>query len=197
MAHDRTPFARKAIPQLGSALLIGAMVVSLAACGGDPAPVTPTKTNSDLQSASPTPTSDEQVAKDAAVTAYEGYIAAYAHAAQTANPDDPSLPLYLGGALLSLTRHNLRVMKDNGQVQVGAQTATVTGTDVDLGASPPTITIHACLDYSAIQLVYAKDRSPVPGSEIKNPRIPAVATAWKFENGKWLVNETQQGTGTC
>jgi hypothetical protein len=197
MAHDRTPVARKAVARLSTTLMACAMVVGLAACGDAPAPVTPSTTDAGIPTASPTVVSAEQMAKDAAVTAYKGYVAEFAHAAQTADPDDPGLPLYLGGALLSLTQHNLRILKDNGQIQVGAQTATVTRTDVDLAASPPTVTVHACLDYSSIKLVYAKDHSPVPGSEIKNPRVPAVATVWKFDNGKWLVTDTQQGTGTC
>ncbi|MBN1171066.1 MAG: hypothetical protein JXA67_02730 [Micromonosporaceae bacterium] len=146
-----------------------------------------------------TPAADSSVAAatEAAVAAYNGYIQAFGQAAQTADPDDPNLSRYAADPLLSLTRHNLRTMKDRGQVQIGAQTATVTSTQADLASAQPAVTVHACLDYSSIKLVYASNRSPVPNSEIKDPRVSAIATVWLYQTGQWLVNDTKQGNDPC
>ena len=150
-------------------------------------------------SASPSPSVDPSTAAatQAAIAAYNGYIQTFALAAQTADPADPSLARYLADPLLSLTRHNLQTMKDRGEVQVGAQKATVTSTQVDLNAAQPVVTIHACLDYSDLKLVYKSNHSPVPNSEIKTPRVSAIATVWLYQSGQWLVNNTKQGNDTC
>jgi len=74
-------------------------------------------------SSSPTPSVDPSVVS--AIDAYLGYVAAYAHAANTANVDDPALAQYIGGGLLLLSQHNLRVLADHGAVELGAPTATV------------------------------------------------------------------------
>lgn len=141
--------------------------------------------------------SSTAAATDAAVAAYNGYIRAFGQAAQAADPDDPNLASYVADPLLSLTRHNLRTLRDRGQVQVGAQTASVISAQVDLATSQPTVTIHACLDYSSIKLVYRSSRSPVPDSEIKNPKVSAIATVWLYKTGQWLVNDTKQGNNQC
>jgi hypothetical protein len=136
-------------------------------------------------------------AAKAAVTAYQGYISAYAAASQIPDPDYPGLSRYVNQPLLSRTKHALRSMRDRGQVQVGAQTATVKGTSVDLAGSQPSATIHACLDYSALQLVYTSNHSPVPNSQIKSPKVSAIVTVWLFANGQWMVTDTKDGTDSC
>jgi hypothetical protein len=156
---------------------------------------------SPVVTASPTPSpSGDSKAADAqtkALAAYKGYLLAYASASQAANPDDPNLASYLADPLLSLTRHNIRTLKDKGEVQIGAQTATVLSSQVDLAGSPPMVTIHACLDYSALKLVYQANRSPVPNSAPKTTRVSAVATVANYTTGQWLVNATKQGIDTC
>jgi hypothetical protein len=117
-------------------------------------------------------------ASRAAVTAYQGYVRAFAAAAQIPDPEYPELSRYAADPLLSLTRHNVRVLKTNGEVQLGAQTATVTSTTVDLAHKPPVVTIHACLDYSTLRLVYKTNHSPVPNSQITTPKVSAIVTAW-------------------
>jgi alkanesulfonate monooxygenase SsuD/methylene tetrahydromethanopterin reductase-like flavin-dependent oxidoreductase (luciferase family) len=147
-----------------------------------------------------TPTVDPSVAdaQEAALSAYNGYIETFALASQSANPDDPNLSRYVADPLLSLTRHNIRVLKDMGAVQLGAQKATVTGSEVNLTGTPPTVTIHACLDYSALKLVYAANQSPVPNSVLKVTRIPAQAKVAQYPGERWLVNESkQQGSEPC
>jgi hypothetical protein len=176
------------------------LVTALGAAGCTGKTTPPAATPSVVaSSASPTPSVDPSTAAatQAAIAAYNGYIQTFAVAAQAADPDDPNLARYLADPLLSLTRHNLQTMKDRGQVQVGAQKATVTSTQVDLNAAQPVVTIHACLDYSALKLVYKSNHSPVPNSEIKTPRVSAIATVWLYQSGQWLVNNTKQGNDTC
>ncbi len=178
-------------------VLVLVAALSAAGCTSRSTPsVTPSVAAS---SASPSPSVDPSTAAatQAAIAAYNGYIQTFALAAQTADPADPSLARYLADPLLSLTRHNLQTMKDRGEVQVGAQKATVTSTQVDLNAAQPVVTIHACLDYSALKLVYKSNHSPVPNSEIKTPRVSAIATVWLYQSGQWLVNNTKQGNDTC
>jgi hypothetical protein len=148
-------------------------------------------------SATASPDSKETAASKAAVTAYLGYIQAYAAASQVPDPDYPGLFRYVNQPLLSRTRHALQSLKDSGELQVGAQTATVTGTTVDLAASQPSVTIRACLDYSSLRLVYKASRSPVPNSQIKTPRVSAIVTVWLFVNGQWMVSDTRDGTDSC
>ncbi len=180
----------------GVLLLIAALTAAACTSKNTSPAVTPSAVAS---SASPSPSVDPSTAAavQGAVAAYNGYIQTYALAAQAADPDDPNLARYLADPLLSLTRHNLQTMKDRGEVQIGAQKATVTSTQVDLSAAQPVVTIHACLDYSALKLVYKSNRSPVPNSEIKNPRVSAIATVWLYQSGQWLVNNTKQGNDTC
>ncbi len=144
---------------------------------------------------SPSPSVDPVLAK--AIDAYNGYIAAYASASQTANPDDPNLANYIGDPLLTLTRHNIRVLKNAGQVQLGAQTATVKSSQANLNANPPTVTINACLDYSQLKLVYQATHSPVPNNSLKQTKVSVLATVAQYPDGRWLVNDTKSGGSSC
>jgi hypothetical protein len=171
---------------------------SLTACGGkDPsAPTTPSVAAS---SPSPTSTVDPDVAQavQAAIGAYNGYVQYWAIASQAADPNNADLARYVADPLLSLTRHNIQRLRDNGQVQVGAQTATIMSTHADLNNAQPSVTIHACLDYSALKLVYKSNSSPVPNSAIKDPKVSTVATVWRYQTGQWLVNKAESGTDPC
>jgi FlaG/FlaF family flagellin (archaellin) len=171
--------------------LAALMLVVTAGCsreGKTPTPSTePAPTSS--PTAASTPTVDPRIAaaSKAALAAYSGYVTAYAAAAAVANPDDPNLARYIGGALLVLSRHNLRQLKDHGAIELGRPKATLIGNRTDLGGSPPTVTIEACVDYSDYQLVYKADRSPVPGSSLKVPRYRTTAKVTLFVDGRWLV----------
>src|SRR6266550_5927189 len=140
--------------------LIGAVVLA-GGCTRKSTTAPPTSAPSSAD-ASPTPSMDPAVVR--AIDAYHGYLAAYAAASQTANPDDPNLANYVGDPLLTLTRHNIRVLKNKGQVQLGAQKATVKSGQPNLSATPPMVTLNACLDYSELKLVYQANQSPVPNS---------------------------------
>jgi hypothetical protein len=150
-------------------------------------------------SSSPTPGVDPAVAdaEAQARAAYAGYIQTWAIASQAGDPDNPDLVRYVTDPLLGRVRHSLRVIKDKGAIQVGAQKATVISATVDLAAKPPTVTLKACLDYSALKLVYKSNQSPVPGSEITQPKVAAVVTVARYTTGQWLVNETKEGTDAC
>jgi hypothetical protein len=169
--------------------------------GGSQLPPTSSSWSSMSTSASSSVTASqdpkEAAASEAAVTAYLGYVKAFAAASQIPDPDYPDLARYLNQPLLSRTRHTLRLMRDKGVVQVGAQTATVTGTSVDLASDQPSVTIHSCLDYSALRLVYQASRSPVPDSQLTKTKVPAIVTVWLFVNGRWMVIESKDGTGSC
>lgn len=182
--------------------VLAVVLVCGSGCGGSGSQL-PVKSSSSSTSApattSATASQDPKVAaaSQAAVTAYLGYVQAFAAASQIPDPDYPGLYRYLNDPLLSRTRHELFSMRDKGVVQVGAQTATVTGTTVDLASVQPSVTIHACLDYSALRLVYKANHAPVPNSKIKNPRVSAVVTVWQYVNGQWLVNDSKDGADPC
>ena len=150
-------------------------------------------------SAAPTPSVEPSVAsaEQQARAAYAGYIQTWAIASQQADPDNPDLARYVADPLLSLTRHNIRRLKDIGAVQIGTQKATVVNVQVDLAAKPPTVTITSCLDYSDLRLVYKSNQSPVPNSSGGDPKVPSVATVWLYLTGQWLVNNSKQGSHTC
>jgi hypothetical protein len=84
-----------------------------------------------------------------------------------------------------------------GIVQVGEQTATITASHLRLQRTPPTVTLDACLDYSALHLIYRSTRRPVPDSRIDPPRVPATATVTWQDDGRWRVTSTRQAGRTC
>ena len=183
-------------------VVVSAVLALSAGCGGsgsqspvNSSPASRSVPASPLITASQDP--KDAAASQAAVAAYLGYVQAFAAASQIPDPDYPGLSRYLNDPLLSRTRHELFSMRDKGLVQVGAQTATVTGTTVDLTSVQPSVTIHACLDYSALRLVYKANRSPVPNSQIKTPRVSAIVTVWQYVNGQWLVNDSKDGADRC
>ena len=179
-------------------LLAAALTLASAGCTNDkstsdPGPASPSTT------ASPTPSVDTSsaTAQQLAIAAYHGYISSWAIASQQADPGNPDLARYVADPLLSLTQHNVQKLKDSGEQQVGAQKATVLSSKVDLAATQPVVTIHACLDYSDLKLIYTKNKSPVPNSEIKNKKLSTIATVWLYKNDQWLVNKVDGGKDPC
>ncbi|MEV6922961.1 hypothetical protein AB0M46_00405 [Dactylosporangium sp. NPDC051485] len=183
------------VAELAALTMVGC---SLAGCTGK-GPSAPPSASPAASTPSPSPTVDPSVAQavQSATAAYRGYIQYWAIASQAADPNNPDLARYVADPLLSLTLHNIRRLRDNGQVQLGAQTATIVSTQADLDAAQPTVTIHACLDYSALKLVYKSNSSPVPNSAIKNPKLSTIATVWRYQTGQWLVNKIDDGTDPC
>jgi hypothetical protein len=183
-AHGKTSGSALAVVcALGAAVLL----VVAACTGGSPTAAPSSEPAPSSTSATPTADPSTAAATDAAVAAYNGYFTTYAAAAAAADPDDPNLARYVGGALLSLSRRNLRVLKERGAVELGHPKTTVVSTHVDLAASPPTVTIEACVDYSDYRLVYEANQSPVPNSSLKLARYTTTATVNLFVDGRWLV----------
>gem|GEM_PF-3898695 len=56
----------------------------------------------------------------------------------------------IGGSLLSLSQHNLRVLSEHGTIELGTPNATVQTASAKLTATPPTVTLTACLDSSSV-----------------------------------------------
>ena len=175
--------------RLTIALAVAGMA-NVGACSSGAVP-TPAGEPTSTARSRPSPSDDPKVtdAEAKAVAVYQGYVAAYARAAKSANVNDPDLPRYIGGGLLSLSQHDLRVMGDNGAVQVGAPTATVMSTTVDLAGPPPTVTIQACVDYSSYRLVYKSNQSPVPNSTPSPTRYTTTATVSLYSDGRWRVSQ--------
>lgn len=193
MVNHRT-YRRRVAPAV-------ALVAALTAVACDGKSATPAASPSAAaSSAPPAPSVDPSIAAatQAAVTAYNGYFTAYATAATTANPDDPNLATYIGGPLLSLSRHNLRTLKAHGAVEVGDVNTRVTGSAANLNASPPAVTIQACVDYTDYRLVYQTNQSPVPNSALKIKRYTTTATVNLFADGRWRVAaDTPHRTTPC
>ena len=201
MVVRKTRRSRRAVASALLVLTLG--LVSGCGSGGSGGPArtggTTGSGSSSAASTSRTTSEDPRTAdaSRAAVAAYQGYVQAFAAAAQIPDPEYPALSRYAADPLLSLTRHNVRVLKTNGQVQLGAQSVTVKSTTVDLAHKPPVVTIHACLDYSTLRLVYTANHSPVPNSQITTAKVSAIVTAWQYVNGQWLVNEAKDGADPC
>jgi hypothetical protein len=178
-----------------AAALVLALTLNAACTSGD-------STRSETReptSASATPTVDPKVAdaEQQARAVYAGYIETWAIASQNADPDNPDLARYLADPLLTLTRRNVRRLKDIGAVQVGAQKATLRSVKVDLSANPPTVTIDSCLDYSNRKVVYRSNQAPVPNIGPPTPKISAVSKVTLHTTGQWLVSEVNQGSEPC
>src|SRR5438132_7503127 len=89
-------------------LLAALMLGSGTGCTGHSAPRSSPPSTSEPSTRSPAATSaaspdPSASAATAAVAVYQGYLQAFARAAQIPNPDDPELSLYLADPLLSAT----------------------------------------------------------------------------------------------
>ena len=183
--HGKTSGRSVAVCALGTALLLAAL--SAAGCQSGSPTATPSSPSRSSTAVTPSVDPSTAAAIDASVAAYQGYFAAYAVAAAVPDPDDPNLARYAGGALLSLSQHNLRTLKDHGAVELGHPKTTVTSSRADLSASPPTVTVQACVDYSDYRLVFKVNQSPVPSGSLARSRYATTATVNLFTDGQWLV----------
>ena len=76
---------------------------------------------------------------------------------------------------------------DFGAVRTGAVVSDPTVTEVNLSSVPAAVSIQDCIDTTGYPMVYAKDRSPVPGS--RGGRYIATATASRYPDGRWLISD--------
>jgi hypothetical protein len=178
-----------------TATVVSALVLVSGCSGGEDSelPATKPSTGANSTSASSTTTKDPSAAAAmaAATVAYLGFFTTYAEAAAVADPDEPRLSQYAGGALLARSRHDLRTLKDHGAVELGNPTATILGGQADLAAAPPSVHVEACVDYHDYRLVYQNNRSPVPNGDLKVKRYKVSVTVQLFADNRWRVAEAE------
>lgn len=126
-------------------------------------------------------------ASDAALSAYAGYLSAARKASRVPDPHHPALRTYLADPLLTRVRLDIREMKRHGAVRTGSLTSNPRVTEVNLGAVPATVMIQDCIDSTGYRMIYVKDSAPVPGAE--GGRYVATATASRYPDGRWLIND--------
>ncbi|MFC7546448.1 hypothetical protein [Plantactinospora sp. GCM10030261] len=169
-----------------AAVVIAAALAGTAAgCGSPDSPAAMTG------GAAPTaaPTADDArttAAKQLALDAYGGYLAASRTAEQKGDPFHPDLRKYLADPLLTSVRVTVRDVKAHGATRTGTLRSDPTVTSVSLDAQPPTVVIQDCLDASGYRLIYRKNSAPVPGSA--GGRYLVTATATRYSDGRWLIS---------
>lgn len=131
------------------------------------------------------PGSAEAAAAQGALTAYYGYLDAYAAAGQTADPLDPRLERYAADAALIQVRVSLRTMAQNGLAYRGRFRGPVRVTAVSLATR--TVSLVNCQDISALRVVERSTGRPAANS-LQSLRFPVVAQARYFE-GRWIIVE--------
>lgn len=172
--------------RLGEGLLLSSALI-LVACGtpGAATVVSP-------PSRSPTPAPATNPADAAVVAAYRNATAAFVHAGQTMNPDDPELPATMSGQELSTVTKNLLVDKAGGLVARGD----ITLTDPHVVANDgQTATLRDC-QYSGILLVDAKTGQGAPGVA-NGPQYIAVTATFVLTNGVWKESQQDGKVGPC
>ncbi|MFG3703208.1 hypothetical protein ACGF7U_00500 [Micromonospora sp. NPDC047670] len=174
--------------QLGrraTSLLTVAAVGAATACGADPA----TTARTAPAAGTPTPThsaADERAARQAALAAYAGYLAASRTASGRSDPHHPDLARFLADPLLTRVRLSIHEAKEHGAMRTGTLVSDPTVTSVSLDSSPPTVEIQDCLDATGYRLVYARSKRVVPGTG--GTRHLATATATRYPDGRWLIS---------
>lgn len=173
--------------RLWAALVAVAALGSATACSpGDP----PDGSGADPDAARPRPSTDAKAvaaAEKAALTAYAGYLEASRKAEAARDPMHPELDKYLADPLLTRVRLTIRDAKEHGAMRTGTLVSDPAVTGVSLDAVPATVSIQDCLDATKYRLVDVKSRKPVPGTI--GGRYLATATASRYPDGRWLINE--------
>ncbi|MER7330780.1 MULTISPECIES: hypothetical protein [unclassified Micromonospora] len=166
-------------------LLAIAAIGAVTACGAGPPTTTPTAP----ADGTPTPTHrdvDEQAAREAALAAYAGYLAASRTASGRSDPHHPDLSRFVADPLLTRVRLSIHEAKEHGAMRTGTLVSDPTVTSVSLDSSPPTVEIQDCLDATGYRLVYARNKRVVPGTG--GTRHLVTATATRYPDGRWLIN---------
>ena len=167
-------------------LLAGAL--ALVACGAPDHSATISSPPSRSPISSPAANADDA----AVVAAYRSATAAFVHAGQTMNPDDPALLATMSGQELSTVTKNLLIDKAGGLVARGD----VTLTDPHVVANDgQTATLRDC-QYSGILLVDAKTGQGAPGVA-NGPQDIAITATFVFTNGVWKESQQDGKVGPC
>lgn len=112
-------------------------------------------------------------------------------AAESISRESPTTPFSLEEVAIGTALEDLAVaayeLAENGFVQVGAPSIySAEVMESDQAASPPTVTVLLCLDYSEVGL------TTPDGESVKDPnapsRVPSIVTLQQVD-GRWLVSE--------
>jgi hypothetical protein len=123
-----------------------------------------------------------------ALRVYRGYLSAITTSNANGEIRSAELRSYLGEPLLTEVSFYMQKDFDQGEYYIGEiRPVEAKVTDMKLTATPKTMTISACVDYSTYQLVKRKDKTPVPNAKTFG-RVPATVTVTQFGNGQWLVS---------
>ncbi|MER5702246.1 hypothetical protein ABT023_09865 [Micromonospora sp. NPDC002296] len=129
---------------------------------------------------------EERAARESALTAYSGYLAASRTANRRGDPFHPELTRFLADPLLTRVRLAIRDAKEHGAMRTGTLVSDPTVTSVSLDGVPATVEIQDCVDATGYRLVYTKTKKVVPGSG--GGRHLATATATRYADGRWLIS---------
>lgn len=147
-------------------------------------------TAAETPAARPRATADAEAvaaAEKAALTAYAGYLEASRKAESESDSMHPELTRYLADPLLTRVRLAIRDAKEHGAMRTGTLVSDPTVTGVSLDTVPATVSIQDCIDATKYRLVDIKSKKPVPGTT--GSRYLATATASRYPDGRWLIND--------
>ncbi len=186
--------------------LVFALAVLLAACGSngsDGSPGSPDETVGTVgvptgvpTTASPSPTSAADTARQQAIAAYLGMWQDMAAAATTSDWQSPQLAQHATGAALQVISGSLYTDHRNGFVTKGAPENNPTVSSADPPDDPTTVLISDCGD-STNWLKYRADNGQPVGGE-PGGRRSITAEVKKQPDGVWRVTRfAVQAVGTC
>jgi len=164
------------------ALLCGG---ALAGCASEYAPPTSTARQ-------PTPKPAELM-RENILNAFDAQVAAFVHASETSDANDPALPATTVDPLLSTVRQNLSTQLQQGIVSRGTITPQA---HVDSMTASSAVVLSCSWD--ALIEVYAADGQPVPGQPGGiEPGYDAVRTTMVLTPQGWKASASNVQIGSC
>lgn len=153
----------------------------------------PPPTNTPTPHVSHTPTPTAELMRANILTAYNARWAAFVHAAQTSDPNDPALATTMVDPLLSTTRQNLATHKAQGIVDRGDIT-----TQPHVASMTATSAVVLDCSYSSLIQVYATTGQPVPGQPGGTaPEYNGVSTTMVMTPQGWKAHDSTGQLGSC
>lgn len=176
----------KSLLRLLAPVLALLSVSVLAGCASAYAPPSPTAVMH-------TPTPTAELMKATIITAYNARWAAFVHAAETSNADDPALAATMVDPLLSATRQNLAAQKAQGIVGRGDITP-----QPHVDTMTPTTAVVLDCAYSQNIQVYAATDQPVPGQPGGTaPEYDGARTTMVLTSQGWKASDSTVQLGSC
>lgn len=186
-----------AIAAVASALLAATTAAcSGAGAGAHEAPPTTSRSSTTAAPSTPPPPTPEEVAAEAALATYEAAFELDERINQAPGSRDwePQIREYSTGEAATGAVQGLADLRELGIRQQGASLIEPEVTEVDLAASPPTVSIRACFDHTASELVYAQSGLPIPQDPDQLPRWWIQVTVIQVPMGQWLVGLVEPQT---